>query len=51
MGRNMIETVMGAVVLLVAISFVVFAFRSSGLSTSGKHGMRAMAPSWNCLSR
>ncbi len=34
MGRSMIETVMGAVVLLVAITFVVFAFRSSGLSTS-----------------
>ncbi len=27
MGRNMIETVMGAVVLLVAITFVAFAFR------------------------
>ncbi len=35
MGRNVIETVMGAVVLLVAIAFIVFAFRSSGLSAAG----------------
>ena len=41
MGRNMIETVMGAVVLLVAIAFVVFAFRSSGLSTSGGYQVTA----------
>ena len=41
MGRNMIETVMGAVVLLVAISFVVFAFRSSGLSASGGYQVTA----------
>lgn len=32
MRRNMIETVMGAVVLLVAVVFIVFAFRSAGLS-------------------
>ena len=30
--RNVIETVMGAVVLLVAIAFIVFAFRTSGLT-------------------
>ncbi len=34
MRRNVIETVMGAVVLFVAISFIVFAFRTSGLSAS-----------------
>lgn len=32
MRRNMIETVMGAVVLLVAVVFIVFAFRSAGLN-------------------
>ena len=41
MGRNMIETVMGAVVLLVAIVFVVFAFRSSGLTTTGGYQVTA----------
>ena len=41
MGRNMIETVMGAVVLLVAIVFVVFAFRSSGLTTAGGYEVTA----------
>ena len=30
MRRNMIETIMGAVVLLVAISFVILAFQSTG---------------------
>jgi len=39
--RNVIETVMGGVVLLVAISFVVFAFRSSGLSSTGGYEIRA----------
>lgn len=34
MRRNMIETVMGAVVLLVAVFFVVFAFRSAGLGAA-----------------
>ena len=38
MRRNMIETVMGAVVLLVAVVFVVFAFRSAGLSNAGRDG-------------
>ena len=41
MGRSMIETVMGAVVLLVAITFVVFAFKSSGLTTSGGYQVTA----------
>ena len=41
MGRNMIETVMGAVVLLVAITFVAFAFRSSGLTASGGYQVTA----------
>jgi phospholipid/cholesterol/gamma-HCH transport system substrate-binding protein len=34
----MIETVMGAVVLLVAVAFVVFAFRSASLSNAGRDG-------------
>jgi phospholipid/cholesterol/gamma-HCH transport system substrate-binding protein len=38
MRRNMIETVMGAVVLLVAIAFIVFAFRSASLSNAGRDG-------------
>lgn len=33
MRKNIIETVMGGVVLLVALFFVVFAFSSSGVST------------------
>lgn len=38
MRRNMIETVMGAVVLLVAVAFIVFAFRSASLSNAGGNG-------------
>jgi phospholipid/cholesterol/gamma-HCH transport system substrate-binding protein len=38
MRRNMIETVMGGVVLLVAVAFVVFAFRSASLSNAGRDG-------------
>ncbi|MPZ10143.1 MAG: outer membrane lipid asymmetry maintenance protein MlaD [Kiloniellaceae bacterium] len=38
MRRNIIETVMGGVVLLVAIAFVVFAFRSASLSNAGSNG-------------
>jgi phospholipid/cholesterol/gamma-HCH transport system substrate-binding protein len=34
----MIETVMGGVVLLVAVAFVVFAFRSASLSNAGRDG-------------
>lgn len=33
MRKNIIETIMGAVVLLVAITFVGFVFRSSGVQT------------------
>ena len=42
MGRNVIETVMGAVVLLVAIAFVVFAFRTSGISAAGGYSVEAL---------
>ena len=35
MKRNIIETVLGGIVLLVAIGFIVFAFKSSGLSGGG----------------
>lgn len=41
MRRNVIETIMGAVVLLVAVAFIVFAFRTSGLTASG--GYRVIA--------
>jgi phospholipid/cholesterol/gamma-HCH transport system substrate-binding protein len=41
MRRNVIESVMGAVVLLIAIAFVVFAFQSSGLSTPGGYQVTA----------
>lgn len=42
MKRNIIETVLGAVVLLVAVGFLVFAFQSSGLS-SGPDGYEVSA--------
>ena len=35
MKRNIIETVLGGIVLLVAVGFLVFAFKSSGLSSDG----------------
>lgn len=35
MKRNIIETVLGAIVLLVAVGFIIFAFKSSGLSSGG----------------
>jgi len=38
MRRNMIETVMGGVVLLVAVGFIIFAFRSANLSSGGEDG-------------
>src|SRR3546814_18936211 len=38
MRRNMIETVMGAVVLLVAFAFIVVAFRSASLSSAARDG-------------
>ena len=41
MRRNVIETVMGAVVLVVAIMFVTFAFRSSGLTTGDGYKLHA----------
>ncbi len=42
MRRNVIETVMGAVVMLVAIGFVVFAFRASGISADGGYRVNAV---------
>ena len=42
MRRNIIETVMGAVVMLVAIGFVVFAFRASGISADGGYRVNAV---------
>ncbi len=42
MRRNMIETVMGGVVLLVAVAFVVFAFRSASLSNAGRDGYQVV---------
>lgn len=41
MNRNIIETVMGAVVLLVAAGFVAFAFSSSGMQTGGGYAVNA----------
>lgn len=41
MRRNLIETVIGAVVVLVAVSFVVFAFRTSGVTTSSGYEVQA----------
>lgn len=41
MQRNIIETVMGGVVLLVAIAFVVFAFRSSSLRSAAGYNVIA----------
>lgn len=38
MRRNMIETIMGGVVLLVAVSFVIFAFRSTSLESANGSG-------------
>jgi len=35
MKRNIIETVLGGIVLLVAVGFLIFAFKSSGLSSGG----------------
>ncbi len=42
MKRNIIETVMGGVVLLVAAFFIVFAFSSSGVQTTGGYQVRAV---------
>lgn len=42
MKRNIIETVLGGIVLVVAVGFIVFAFKSSGLS-SGTDGYEITA--------
>ncbi|MEO3430758.1 outer membrane lipid asymmetry maintenance protein MlaD [Pelagibius sp. CAU 1746] len=42
MRRNMIETVMGAVVLLVAVAFVVFAFRSTSIGDNAGDGYEVL---------
>ena len=41
MRRNVIETIMGAAVILVAVVFVVFAFSSTGVSTVGGYQVHA----------
>ena len=41
MNRNVIETVLGGVVLLVAIGFLIFAFRAAGLSRGGGYEITA----------
>ena len=42
MRRNMIETIMGAVVLLVAVSFVVFAFRTTSIDSANGGGYQLL---------
>ncbi len=42
MKRNIIETALGGIVLLVAVGFIVFAFKSAGLS-SGASGYEVTA--------
>lgn len=42
MRRNMIETIMGAVVLLVAVSFVVFAFRTTSIDSASSGGYQLL---------
>lgn len=42
MRRNMIETVMGGVVLLVAVFFVVFAFRSTSIGAGSGDGYQVL---------
>ncbi|WP_193368361.1 outer membrane lipid asymmetry maintenance protein MlaD [Pelagibius marinus] len=42
MRRNMIETVMGGVVLLVAVAFVVFAFRSTSIGDNAGDGYQVL---------
>ncbi|GAB4237281.1 MAG: outer membrane lipid asymmetry maintenance protein MlaD [Kiloniellaceae bacterium] len=42
MRRNMIETVMGGVVLLVAVAFVVFAFRSTSIGDGAGDGYQVL---------
>lgn len=45
MGRNVIETVLGAVVLIVAAFFLTFAYRSSDLNKVGGYKVVANFPS------
>ncbi len=42
MRRNMIETIMGGVVLLVAVTFVVFAFRSTDIRSNNTSGYQLL---------
>ncbi|WP_421708081.1 outer membrane lipid asymmetry maintenance protein MlaD [Algihabitans sp.] len=42
MKRNIIETVMGGVVLVIAAAFVAFAFNASGLRTVGGYSVSAV---------
>lgn len=41
MGRNIVETIVGAIVLIVAGVFVFYAFAKSGQSTSGGYELTA----------
>ena len=41
MSRSVIETVLGGVVLLVAVGFLIFAFRAAGLSRGGGYELTA----------
>lgn len=43
MQRNAIETIMGAVVIIIASAFVVFAYQNSDLSKSGESGYKVTA--------
>jgi len=42
MGRNVIETLMGAVVLIVAAGFLVFAYQSSNVKTVEGYSLKAL---------
>jgi phospholipid/cholesterol/gamma-HCH transport system substrate-binding protein len=41
MSRNLLETLLGAIVLIVAVGFLLFAYRSSQMSESGGYELRA----------
>lgn len=41
MGKHVIETLMGAVVLLVAAGFIIFAYQSSGMATTDGYRLKA----------
>jgi len=41
MTRNVLETLLGAVVLIVAVGFLLFAYRSSQVSDTGGYELRA----------